>query len=223
MTCLPTAARSVQAPCPAPLRIGVLGSGSGSNMQSIQDAIEAGELVARIVGVISDVPDAGILDRARRHGLPAEYLDAAPYRTKLDGAAEQRTIEMLERHDVQWVVLAGFMRIVKGGLLRRFEDRVLNIHPSLLPAFPGLQAWRQALDHGVKVSGCTVHWVDAGTDTGPILLQRAVPVLEDDTPQRLHARIQQAEHEAYPEALRLIAAGRVQRSGRRVRILPPRA
>ncbi len=213
----------MQTPSTAPLCIGVLGSGSGSNMQSIQDAIEAGTLAARIGCVLSDVPDAGILARARRHGLPAEHLDAAPYRTKLDGAAEQRAIETLERHGVQWVVLAGFMRIVKSGILQRFEDRVLNIHPSLLPAFPGLEAWRQAIDYGVKISGCTVHWVDAGTDTGPILLQRAVPVLEGDTPQSLHARIQQAEHEAYPEALRLVAARRVQRSGRRVLVLPPRA
>ncbi len=218
-----TSSKRMQPDSTEPLCIGVLGSGSGSNMQSIQDAIEAGALAARIVCVLSDVPDAGILDRARRHGLPAEHLDAAPYRTKLDGPAEQRAIETLERHGARWLVLAGFMRIVKSGLLRHFEDRVLNIHPSLLPAFPGLEAWRQALDYGVKVSGCTVHWVDAGTDTGPILLQRAVPVLEDDTPRSLHARIQQAEHEAYPEALRLVAAGRVRRLGRRVRVLPARA
>lgn len=202
------------------LKIGVLGSGSGSNMQSIQDAIEAGSLDARIVSVVSDVPDAGILRRAERHGLDAAYLDPAPFKTKLDGEAEARTIAHLERRGVEVVVLAGFMRIVKPGLLARFPDRVLNIHPALLPAFTGIAAWRQALDYGAKVAGCTVHFVDAGTDTGPIILQRAVPVLEDDTPESLHARIQTQEHEAYPEALRLMAAGRLRVEGRRVRILP---
>ena len=202
------------------LKIGVLGSGSGSNMQSIQDAIEAGSLDARIVSVVSDVPDAGILRRAERHGLDAAYLDPAPFKTKLDGEAEARTIAHLERRGVEVVVLAGFMRIVKPGLLARFPDRVLNIHPALLPAFTGIAAWRQALDYGAKVAGCTVHFVDAGTDTGPIILQRAVPVLEDDTPESLHVRIQAQEHEAYPEALRLMAAGRLRVEGRRVRILP---
>ena len=202
------------------LKIGVLGSGSGSNMQSIQDAIEAGSLDARIVSVVSDVPDAGILRRAGRHGLDAAHLDPAPFKTKLDGEAEARVIAHLEDRGVDVVVLAGFMRIVKPGLLARFPDRVLNIHPALLPAFTGIAAWRQALDYGAKVAGCTVHFVDAGTDTGPIILQRAVPVLEDDTPESLHTRIQAQEHEAYPEALRLMAAGRLRVEGRRVRILP---
>lgn len=202
-----------------PLRIGVLGSGSGSNMQSIQDAIEAGTLDAQIVCVIADVPDAGILARAARHGIPAVYLDPAPFKTKLEGVAETRYLEYLAQYEVDVVVLAGFMRIVKAGFLSHYPNRVLNIHPALLPAFPGIAGWRQALDYGAKVAGCTVHFVDAGTDTGPIIIQRAVPIEEGDTPEQLHARIQVQEHLAYPEALRLMAAGRLRVEGRHVRIL----
>ncbi|MDD5708642.1 MAG: phosphoribosylglycinamide formyltransferase [Kiritimatiellae bacterium] len=198
------------------LRIGVLGSGSGSNMQSILDAIEAGRLEAVLACVLSDVPDAGILERARRHGVPAFHVDPAPFRTKLDGEAEQRYIATLRQHGVDTVVLAGFMRIVKRGLLTAFPQRVLNIHPALLPSFPGLAAWQQALDHGVKITGCTVHFVDEGTDSGPIILQRCVPVKDDDTPASLHARIQVEEHLAYPEALRLLASGQLRCEGRRV-------
>ncbi|MGI6495793.1 MAG: phosphoribosylglycinamide formyltransferase [Kiritimatiellia bacterium] len=198
------------------LKIGVLGSGSGSNMQSIQDAIGAGTLDAEIVCVIADVPDAKILDRARRHGIPCAYLDPAPWKTKLEGRAEERYIAFLREHGAEAVVLAGFMRIVKTGLLEAFPDRVLNIHPALLPAFPGIAAWKQALDYGAKVAGVTVHFVDAGTDTGPIILQRTVPVMDDDTPESLHARIQAEEHVAYPEALRRLAAGRLRIEGRRV-------
>jgi len=199
-----------------PLLIGVLGSGSGSNMQSIQDAIEAGTLNAKIVCVIADVPGAKILDRARRHGIPCDYLDPAPWKTKLEGPAEDRYIEYLKAHGAEVVDLAGFMRIVKPKLLAAFPNRVLNIHPALLPAFPGVAAWKQALDYGVKVAGVTVHFVDAGTDSGPIIVQRAVPVLDGDTPETLHARIQVEEHVAYPEALRLLAAGKLSLSGRRV-------
>jgi len=198
------------------LRIGVLGSGSGTNMQSIQDAIDRGELDAKIVCVVADVPDAKILDRARRHGIPADYLDPAPFKTKLEGPAEDRYIEHLRAHGAEVVALAGFMRIVKPKLLAAFPNRVLNIHPALLPAFPGVAAWKQALDYGAKVAGVTVHFVDAGTDTGPIIVQRAVPVLDGDTPETLHARIQVEEHRAYPEALRLLAAGRLRIEGRRV-------
>ena len=198
------------------LKLGVLGSGSGSNMQSILDAIAAGTLNAEVRLVLADVPDARILERARNHGVPGAWLDCAPFKTKLDGAAEQRCIQMLRDADVDTVVLAGFMRIVKPGLLAAFPNRVLNIHPALLPAFPGLQAWSQALAYGAKVAGCTVHFVDAGTDTGPIIIQRSVPVLEDDTPESLHARIQVEEHRAYPEALRLLSENRLTVTGRRV-------
>ena len=200
------------------LKIGVLGSGSGTNMQSIQDAIDRGELDAKIVCVIADVPDAKILDRARKHGIPADYLDPAPWKTKLEGPAEDRYVEHLKAHGAEVVALAGFMRIVKPKLLAAFPNRVLNIHPALLPAFPGVHSWTQALDYGCKVAGVTVHFVDAGTDSGPIIVQRAVPVLEDDTPETLHARIQVQEHEAYPEALRILASGKYRIEGRRVRI-----
>ncbi len=198
------------------LKIGVLGSGSGSNMQSIQDAIEAGTLDAEIVCVITDVEHAGILARAAKHGIPASYIDPAPFKTKLDGEGERRYIEHLDACGVEVVVLAGFMRIVKAGMLEHFPLRVLNIHPALLPAFPGVAAWKQALDYGAKVAGCTVHFVDFGTDTGPIIVQKCVPVLDDDTPETLHARIQVQEHLAYPEALSLLATGELRLDGRKV-------
>lgn len=200
------------------LTIGVLGSGMGSNLQSIVEAIGSGKLEARVACVISDVPGAMILNRARKAGIPAEHVDPSPFRTKLDGKAEQDVIAELQRRGVNLVVLAGFMRMIKQGLLSAFPSRIVNIHPALLPAFPGLEAWRQAIDYGAKISGCTVHFVDAGMDTGPIILQRAVPVLDGDTPDTLHARIQEAEHVAYPEALQLIAQGRVRLNGRRVMV-----
>ena len=200
------------------LKLGVLGSGAGSNMQSIVDAIGAGRLDAEIRLVLADVADAKILDRARRHGIPCEYLDCAPWKTKLEGPAEDRCIERLKAAGVDTVVLAGFMRIVKPKLLAAFPNRVLNIHPALLPAFPGVHSWTQALDYGCKVAGVTVHFVDAGTDSGPIIVQKAVPVLEDDTPETLHARIQVQEHLAYPEALDILAKGCFRIEGRRVRI-----
>jgi len=190
-----------------PLRVAVLGSGSGSNAQSLMDAIASGSLNAEIVCVLSDVADARILDRARAHGIPASHISAEPFKTRIDGAAETAYLEALRMHRAEFIVLAGFMRIVKRGLLTAFAGRIVNIHPSLLPAFPGIRSWEQALNYGVKLAGCTVHFVDEGTDTGPIILQRAVPVLDDDTPESLHARIQVEEHIAYPEALRLVADG----------------
>ena len=202
------------------LRIGVLGSGSGTNMQSILDAIAAGRLEAEVACALSDVDGARILERARRHGVPAYRLDAAPFKTKLDGEAEQRYIAALRQHGVDTVVLAGFMRMVKPGLLQAFPQRVLNIHPALLPAFPGLRAWEQALAYGAKVTGCTVHFVDEGMDSGPVIVQRSVAVLPGDTPATLHARIQEQEHQAYPEALQLLGAGRLRVTGRCVEILP---
>ena len=202
----------------ATLKLGVLGSGSGSNMQSIVDAIEKNELDAEVKLVLADVPDAKILDRAARHGIEHKYLDCSPWKTKLEGPAEDECIRLLKEAGCDTVVLAGFMRIVKPKLLAAFPMRVLNIHPAILPAFPGVHSWTQALDYGCKVAGVTVHFVDAGTDSGPIIVQKVVPVMEDDTPEALHARIQVQEHLAYPEALRHLAAGRLHVEGRRVRI-----
>lgn len=187
--------------------IAVLGSGKGSNFQAIADAIQIGSLNARIGCVISDVPDAFILERARKLGIPAEYIDHAPFKTKLDGRAEINVLDRLLYYQTDLIALAGFMRIIKQGLLKAYPSRIINIHPSLLPAFPGMEAWKQALNYGVKVTGCTVHFVDAGMDTGPVIVQKTVPVLDDDTPETLHARIQVHEHIAYPEAIRMIIAG----------------
>lgn len=202
------------------LHLGVLGSGAGSNMQSIVDAIEAHTLDADIKLVLADVPDAPILARAARHHIPAQFLDCAPWKTKLEGVAEDRCIQLLKEAGCDTLVLAGFMRIVKPKLLAAFPHRVLNIHPALLPAFPGIHSWTQALNYGCKVAGVTVHFVDAGTDSGPIIVQKCVPIYEDDTPETLHARIQEQEHLAFPEALRLLAAERLTITGRRVQIAP---
>ena len=187
------------------LNLAVFGSGSGSNYQAIAEAIAAGRLDARIACVISDVKEAYILERARKLGHPAIYLDCAPFKTKLDGEAEQRAIELIKQHGGNFIALAGFMRIIKPGLLNAFAGRIVNIHPSLLPNFPGLEAGRQALEAGVKETGCTVHFVDGGIDTGPIIVQRKVPVLSNDTVQMLMTRIHAQEHIAYPEALQKIA------------------
>ncbi len=189
------------------LNLAIFGSGSGSNYQAIAEAIATGTLDARIACVISDVQDAFILERARNLGHPAIYLDCAPFKTKLDGEAEQRAIELIKQHGGDFIALAGFMRIVKPGLLTAFSERIINIHPSLLPDFPGLEAGKQALEAGVKETGCTVHFVDTGIDTGPIIVQRKAAVLPDDTVETLMNRIHEQEHLAYPEALRKIAAG----------------
>ncbi|OGV62155.1 MAG: phosphoribosylglycinamide formyltransferase [Lentisphaerae bacterium RIFOXYA12_FULL_48_11] len=201
-----------------PLKVAILGSGKGSNCQSIIDAIKAGTLNARIVCVISDVENALILDRAKKNNIPAEYLSAAPFKTKLDGEAERNYLAVLRKYGAEIIVLAGFMRIIKKNLLQAFAGRILNIHPALLPAFPGVESWKQAMDYGAKVAGCTVHIVDEGTDTGPILVQKAVPILENDTAEILHARIQAEEHKAYPEALRFFSENRISMEGRRVKI-----
>lgn len=200
------------------IQLGVFGSGRGSNLESLFTAIDAGMLAARVVCVLSDNADAFILERARKRGIPAFHLDCAPFKTKLDGAAQDRAIATLREHGADTIALAGFMRIVKPGLLAAFPNRVINIHPSLLPSFPGLEAWGQAVRYGAKVSGCTVHFVDGGMDTGPIILQKTVPVLHTDTPQSLHARIQEQEHLAYPEALQLLAQDRLRIEGRIVHI-----
>jgi phosphoribosylglycinamide formyltransferase 1 len=189
-------------------RLGVLGSGKGSNFVAIADGCRAGRVPAEVAVVISDVAEAGILARARERGLRAEFIAPGKYRTKLDEAAEQAYIRVLREAEVDLVVLAGFMRILKGEFLREFANRVVNIHPALLPSFPGLEAWKQALAYGVKVTGVTVHLVDQGIDTGPILAQKTVPVLEGDTAERLHGRIQEAERELYPATIAELARNR---------------
>lgn len=199
-------------------RVGVLGSGKGSNFVAIAEACAAGTVPAEVALVLSDVPEAGILDRARERNIPARYIAPGGFRTKLDEAAERAYLEALQAVAVDLVALAGFMRVLKGGFLRALEGRIINIHPSLLPSFPGLAAWQQALDHGVKVTGCTVHFVDAGVDSGPIIGQQVVPVLDDDTPETLHERIQAAEYELYPRCVAALAVGRVRVRGRRVTV-----
>lgn len=188
------------------MKLGVLGSGKGSNLVAIAEAAQAGEIPVDIVLVIADSPDAGILSRAEFYGIPARYISAGNSKTRLDGDAEQAYIQALREAGAEWVALAGFMRIVKADFLKTFPNRVVNIHPSLLPAFQGLHAWKQALDYGVKVTGVTVHYVDSGVDTGPIIAQAAVPVLEGDTPDTLHQRIQIEEHKIYPAVLKQLVA-----------------
>ncbi len=204
----------------AKLRVGVLVSGRGSNLQAIIDAIEAGKLTARIAAVISNKKDAQALERARRHGLTEVFLDPAPYKDRPDGreAYDRAVLEVLQKHDVGLVALAGYMKIVTRVLIDAYPNRIMNIHPSLLPSFPGLKAQQQALDWGVKASGCTVHFVTEGVDTGPIIRQAAVPVQEGDTAETLEARILVEEHRIYPEAIQLFAEGRLSVEGRRVRI-----
>ena len=182
-------------------RLAVLGSGKGSNFVALQEAILAGKLDAQIVLVVSDLPNATILTRAAAFGLPTATLPPSPFRTKLGPEGEIALVELLHRHTVEWVILAGYMRVVKEPLLSAFPNRIVNIHPSLLPAFKGLRAWEQALATGVPETGCTVHFVNRDVDAGKIIAQHRVPVLAGDTPETLHARIQVAEHELYPAAL----------------------
>lgn len=194
----------------------MLGSGKGSNFVAIADAIGAGKVSAEIAIVLSDVAEAGILEHARQRHIPARHIPPGKFRTKLDEEAERGYVDALQSAEVDLVVLAGFMRVLKGDFLRAFEGRIVNIHPSLLPSFPGLEAWKQALDHGVKVTGCTVHFVDAGVDCGPIIGQQTVSVFDSDTGETLHQRIHAAEHELYPKCVAAIARGEVSVQGRRV-------
>ncbi len=202
-------------------RVGVLGSGKGSNFAAIADACASGAVPATVALVISDVEDAGILKLARERKVPGRYFAPGKFRTKLDEEAERAYIGALQEAKVDLVALAGFMRILKGEFLRAFAQRVINIHPALLPSFPGLEAWKQALDYGVKFTGVTVHFVDQGIDTGPILAQQTVPVLAEDTPEALHARIQEAERVVYPAVIASLARGEVKVSGRRTLVLTP--
>jgi phosphoribosylglycinamide formyltransferase-1 len=195
--------------------LGILGSGKGSNMAAIADACASGQIGAEAAVVLCDVAEAGILVHARERGITAEFIAPGKFRTKLDEEAERAYIDRLLLAEVDLVVMAGFMRILKGEFLRAFSGRVVNIHPSLLPAFPGLEAWKQALEYGVKVTGCTAHFVDQGVDSGPIIGQQMVPVLSSDTAASLHERIQQAERILYPRVIGALAEGRITVQGRR--------
>ena len=199
-----------------PLRIGVLASGRGSNFEALVKAIEAGRLEVTMALLVSDRPNAPALDIARAHRIEALCVDFKQFTSR--EAHETAVVAALDLRRVGLVCQAGYMRILGAGYIERFRGRALNIHPSLLPAFPGLHAQRQALEHGVKVAGATVHFADEGVDTGPIVLQAAVPVLQGDTEDTLSSRILAEEHRIYPEAVRLFAEGRLTIAGRRVHI-----
>ena len=181
--------------------LGILGSGKGTNCRAILESIKRGVLAAEVRVVISDVFDAAILDIAREFSVPNVYLPPGRFRTRLEPQAEIDLVRMLRDAGVELVVLAGFMRILKSPMLEAFPRRIVNIHPSLLPKFPGLEAWKQALAAGEKVTGCTVHYVDEKIDHGDVIAQREVPTLPNDTPESLHARIQIEEHELYPKVI----------------------
>lgn len=189
-----------------PLRLGILGSGKGSNFRAIADAIAAGQVHAEARIVISDVENAGILVLAMERRIRAEFVAPGRFKTKLEPEAEARVVALLREAEVDLVVLAGYMRMIKPPLLEAFPRRIINIHPSLLPAFPGLEAWKQALAAGAKETGCTVHYVDSGMDTGEIIAQSATAIFPGDTPEELHGRIQVAEHELYPAVIARFAA-----------------
>lgn len=201
------------------LSIGVLVSGSGSNLQAIIDAVEAKRLDCSIKVVISNRPDAYALERAKKHNIPVEVITKEQFasREQYDG----EVVKALKKHKVELVVMAGFMRLITKVVLDAFPDRVINIHPSLLPSFPGLDVQRKAVEYGVKFSGCTVHFVDSGLDSGPIIIQAAVPVKDDDTAATLGKRILTEEHRIYPQAIQFFAEGRIHIDGRRVIIKEP--
>jgi phosphoribosylglycinamide formyltransferase 1 len=200
------------------LRIAVLVSGRGSNLQAIIDNIEKGLLRAEIAVVISDQPEAYSLERARKHNIPAIPLSAKGYKGKRE-EYDALLVKELQKHRVELVCLAGFMRIITPALIKAFPSRILNIHPALLPAFPGLHVQKAALEHGVKFSGCTVHFVDEDMDTGPIIIQAVVPVLDNDTEDSLSERILKQEHKIYSRAIQLYAEGRLKIAGRRVMVV----
>lgn len=198
------------------MNIGVLISGRGSNLQAIIDACEKGEIPAKVGVVISNNPKAFGLERAKKHNIPVSAIDNRDFKDK--NTYELEIIKVLQEHKVELVCLAGYMQIVGAILLGHYRSRIINIHPSLLPSFPGLNAQRQALDHGVLITGCTVHFVDEGCDTGPIIIQSAVPVKEKDTEDALSERILQQEHLIYPRAIKLIAEGKLKIEGRKVKL-----
>ncbi|HRI38544.1 MAG TPA: phosphoribosylglycinamide formyltransferase [Nitrospira sp.] len=201
-----------------PLRVAVLASGRGSNLQAIIDAIEAGQVQAQLVAVLSNKKEAVALERARKHGLTDIFVDPKPFAGRPDSreAYDRALLEILQQHDVELVLLAGYMKIVTAVLVNAYANRMMNIHPSLLPSFPGLDVQKKAIDWGCKLAGCTVHFVTEGVDEGPIIIQAAVPILDADTSETLAARILVQEHKIYPCAVQLFADGRLRVDGRRV-------
>ena len=199
------------------MNIAVLVSGRGSNLQAIIDSIENGNLKAQISVVVSDIGGAYALERATKHGIDAVFVDPGKYSSK--DLYEKQVLAVLKKHNAELILLAGYMKILGKTLLLAYKDRILNIHPALLPAFAGLHAQKQAFDHGVKVAGCTVHFVDEKLDGGVIILQRCVEVREDDTDETLADRILEQEHKIYPEAVKLFVENRLRIEGRKVKIL----
>ncbi len=195
------------------MNLAVLASGYGSNLQAIIDAVDRGEISGRVKTVISDVEEAYALERARRHNIEAIYINPKDFPGRK--AFNEAIAALLEEREIDLVVLAGYMRLLSPVIINKFRGKIMNIHPSLLPAFPGLEGAKQALDYGVKVSGCTVHFVDEGLDTGPVILQEAVPVYDDDTVESLHERIHRVEHRLYPRAIQLFIEGKLSIEGRR--------
>lgn len=204
----------------APLRVAVLASGRGSNLQAIIDSIEANLVQATVVAVISNKKDAVALERARKHGLKDLFVDPKPFAGQPDSreAYDRALLAILQQHEVELVLLAGYMKIVTAVLVNAYANRMMNIHPSLLPSFPGLDVQKKAIEWGCKLAGCTVHFVTEGVDEGPIILQAAVPILDDDSSETLAARILVQEHKLYPRAVQLFAEGRLHVDGRRVLI-----
>ncbi len=197
------------------VKVGILVSGRGSNLQAIVDNIEKGSLSAEIAIVVSDQPDAYALERARKHRIPAVHVSAKGYKGKRD-EYDALLVKELQKYSVELICLAGFMRIITPTLIKAFPNRILNIHPALLPSFPGLHVQKAAIEHGVRFSGCTVHIVDEGMDTGPIIIQAVVPILDSDTEDSLSERILKQEHKIYSRAIQLYAEGRLTVKGRRV-------
>lgn len=201
------------------LRVGVLASGRGSNLQSLIDQSQAGQIDAQIVLVASNNAEAGALERAQKAGIATCVINHREFASR--EAFDTAMVAALRKAKVELVLLAGFMRLLSPVFIEAFPQRIMNIHPALLPAFPGLNVQRQALEYGARFSGCTVHFVDGGLDTGPIIIQAVVPILENDTEESLAARILAQEHRIYPRAVQLFAEGRLRVEGRRVRVLPP--
>ena len=196
------------------INIGVLASGNGTNLQAIFDAIETGQIEGRICIVISDKPDAYALKRAQKHHIEKQYVDFKSFSNREE--YDKKIVSILREKNCDLVVLAGYMKILSSYFINAYKNKIMNIHPALLPSFPGLHVQKKALDYGAKVSGCTVHFVDEGLDSGPIIIQRAVEIKEDDTEETLTKRILKEEHQIYPRAIQLFAQGRLTINGRKV-------